>query len=276
MKLPDHVVKKSGTKPGKTVAIFCGVHGNETAGITVVEQLEKELVVEAGTVYLVHANPSAIAQGVRLVNVNLNRLFLRQDVTTPTYEHHRAAELMDLLDECDALLDLHSYPAPIAPDKAVPFAICETPAFPIAALFDVPIVVSGFTAAEKGGSDGYMFTNDKIGICVELGANERPDLFLNLGMNVAQTFLARFGCIKTIETSIVRAQKRLELAKFYKKTSSDFHFVKPFQSFDRLEVSEPIAIENDHVIQAEESSYIIFPNETRPIGVEVFILAREL
>ena len=154
MSLPDNVIKRTGTRPGTTVAIFCGVHGNERAGILTMDRLVNELEVAAGTVYLVYANPPAIEKNERLVNANLNRLFLRKGSPSGTYEHRRAAELMDLLDGCDALLDLHSYPAPLAPAEAVPFAICEPPCFPIAARFDVPVVVSGFTAAESGSSLG--------------------------------------------------------------------------------------------------------------------------
>ncbi len=276
MNTPDHVITKTGARPGPSVAIFCGVHGNETAGITVVERLEKELTVEAGTVHLVHANPPAIERGARLINANLNRLFVRRDVAEPSYEHQRASELMDLLDECDALLDLHSYPAPQAPERAIPFAICEAPSFPIAALFDVPIVVSGFTEAEEGGSDGYMFLHGKTGICVELGANERPDLFVDLGFETAMRFLAMFGCVASRPYSKVPAQKQLRLSTFHKKTKEDLAFVKDFRTFDLIRDGEPIAIEGGKPILAEQDSYIIFPNVTRPVGVEAFILARDI
>jgi len=276
MKSINNVITKTSPKPGTTVAVFCGVHGNERAGILTVDRLAKELEVIAGTVHLVYANPPAIEKNVRLVNADLNRLFLRRDAPSASYEYGRAADLMDLLDECDALLDLHSYPAPVAPAEAVPFAICEPISYPLAALFDVPIVVSGFTDAEGGGSDGYMFLNGKPGICVELGANERPDLFVNLGLDTAKRFLAHFGCVATRHPPLAtRHQQHLALKTFYKKTHEDFRLIREFKNLERLQANEPIAVVNGLVLKAESDSHIIFPYANRPVGIEAFLLAKE-
>ena len=124
---------------------------------------------------------------------------------------------MSLLDGCDALLDLHSYPSPIAPEKAIPFAICEEPHFPTAASFAVPMVVSGFTDAEEGGSDGYMHLNGKTGICLELGAIERPDLFVGLAMDSVTRFLTRFGCLEPAAEVAPASQRHLKVSTFHKK-----------------------------------------------------------
>jgi predicted deacylase len=274
MQLPAHVITKTGPRPGATVAIFCGVHGNERAGILTVNRLTKELEVIAGTVYLVYANPPAIAKNVRLVNANLNRLFLREKSVGGSYEHGRAQELMDLLDTCDALLDLHSYPAPHAPGQAIPFAICEPPSHGIAASFAVTTVVNGFTAAEEGGSDGYMYQNGKPGICVELGANELPGRSVGLGIDTAMQFLSYFGCIERAP-SPPRVQRHLTLTTFYKKTHQDFCFLKKFRNLDAVGADEPIAEVNGLVLRAKRDCAIIFPNADRPVGIEAFMLAEE-
>lgn len=274
MHLPDNVIMRTGTKPGATVAIFCGVHGNERAGILAVDRLVNELDVAAGTVYLVYANPLAIEKHVRMVDANLNRLFLPRKSPPETYEQRRAADIMRLLDRCDALLDLHSYSAPLAPEQAAPFAICEPASFPIAALFDVPVVVSGFTAAEEGGSDGYMFLNGKPGICVELGANESPESRAALGMDTVKRFLAYFGCIAQEPAPVVHTPRHLTLTTFYKKTHEDFRFVREFQNLEPLAAGEPIAEVNGLILNTPVDSFIIFPNAARPIGIEAFMLAR--
>ena len=56
---------KEGSKDGKTLTIFAGVHGNEKVGINVLEKLINTLEVSVGKVYLVFANPSAIKKNVR-------------------------------------------------------------------------------------------------------------------------------------------------------------------------------------------------------------------
>ena len=274
MKLPENVIVKKGPKPGATVAIFCGVHGNEKAGVMAVDRLVRELRPIAGTVYLVYANPPAMEKDIRLVDANLNRLFVRNGPVEDLYEYRRAAELMDLLDGCDALLDLHSYPVPVEPERGIPFAICETPSFPIAALFDVPIVVSGFTAAQAGGTDGYMFTRGKVGICVELGAIERPDLFVELGVDCARKFLAYFGCLEAM--TVPHAQKHLTLMTFHKRAHADFHLARPFRNFDFVPSGAPIAHENGATHLAPCDAYVIFPYDTRPVGIEAFLLARQI
>ncbi|MEY4744998.1 MAG: hypothetical protein RL272_943 [Candidatus Parcubacteria bacterium] len=274
MQIPDHVITKSGPAAGPTVAIFGGVHGNERAGILTVGRLAATLAPIAGTVHLVYANPPAISKNVRQVDANLNRLFARKGEAPSLYEHRRAAELMGLLDGCDALLDLHSYPSPMSPETAIPFAICEAEHRPIAALFDVPMVVSGFTAAEEGGSDGYMHLRGKTGICVELGANELPEPAVDLGMDTALKFLAHFGCIGPAPVS-PKPQRHLTLTTFYKKSAADFKFARPFRTFDRLAAGDPIAADAGLSLVADKDAYIIFPNDTRPVGVEAFLLARE-
>ncbi|MEK9177440.1 MAG: succinylglutamate desuccinylase/aspartoacylase family protein, partial [Patescibacteria group bacterium] len=104
-------VRKDGKAPGKTLAVFGGMHGNERVGVRAIEHLVSTLSVLRGTVHLVYANPPAIEKNVRLVDANLNRLFDR-GIKGDTYEYARALELMDLLDSCDALLDIHSYNSP--------------------------------------------------------------------------------------------------------------------------------------------------------------------
>ena len=285
MKIPSNVVVKTGPLPGKTVAIFCGVHGNERAGIMAVDRLLDELVLISGTVYFVYANPPAIEQNVRLVDVNLNRLFVRTEGASSLYEHQRAAELMDLLDECDALLDLHSYRAPLLLERATPFAICEAPSMNVARLFDVPFVINGFSDTQDGGSDGYMYRNGKIGICVELGALECPEAFVELGMETVRRFLAAFGCIEGSSEgsavasfeptdSAVRLQTQLHLTKMHKKTLEPFTFAQDFRSFDRINAGELIATEGASSIFAVEDAYILFPNANDPIGIEAFLLAQ--
>lgn len=275
MHLPDHVIMKKGPKPGPTVAIFGGVHGNEKAGAMAVSRLAASLEPAAGTVLLVLANPPALAADARLLGANLNRLFTRKAASSGAlYEHRRAADLMDLLDHCDALLDLHAYRSPVAPEAAVPFAICEPPSFGVAARLPVPAIVSGFTAAEEGGSDGYMHLAGKVGVCVELGALERPDLFAPLGLDTAMRFLAAFDIVAH-ESPRPPRQRRYSLMGFHKKTKDDFAFAKPFMNLQPVAAGERIAHEDGLCLHAAEDGVIVFPNDAHPVGVEAFMLARE-
>ena len=139
-----------------------------------IDYLIKNLALEKGVVYLVYGNPDAIEQNLRYTEKNLNRCFLEESKQGSASEEKRAVELMEVLDQCDALLDLHSYSEPHG--ESTPFAFCEQDGLDVVKTFDVPIVLTGIDAYEKGGTDGYMFNQGKIGVCVELGAIEDPSL----------------------------------------------------------------------------------------------------
>lgn len=270
--IKSKVILKEGSAPGKTVAIFCGVHGNERVGIDVLKKIEKELVVHAGKVYLVYANLKAIKNNVRFVESNLNRAFIRRNKSV-TYEEKLADILMDVLDECDALLDLHAYRK--ANSEGTPFVICEADAYNFVSKTDFPIILSGIDSLQKGGSDGYMFNQGKIGVCAELGAISEPEKYIDLGIKTVYQFLAYFGNITwNIETTINSNQKYAELILMYKKQTENFSFVTNFNTFDFLTKDQVIAIDGSKKIYAPDDGYIIFPNSNDPVGTEAFLFAR--
>ena len=158
------VIKKSAPAPGKTLAIFGGVHGNERVGVDAVRWAAEHIEPEHGTVYFVEANPEAIEKGVRLIGKNLNRCFLPgNDGNAP--EDVRARELMALLDECDALLDIHSSNS----REATPFIICEEDGLAIAETLDFPIVSTGWDALEPGGPTVRCSTGARLGYVSNAG-----------------------------------------------------------------------------------------------------------
>lgn len=87
---PDH--------PGDKDVIFsCAVHGDETAPIEIVRDMVTDILagklqVQHRTLFLI-ANPAAIVNGTRFIDVNMNRLFSGTHTKGNTPEHHRAAKL---------------------------------------------------------------------------------------------------------------------------------------------------------------------------------------
>ncbi len=77
------------------VVISCGIHGNETAPIEMVEQLFNEIksgeLPVAHELLLIIGNPLAANQASRFVDENLNRLFSGKHVESSTLEAKRAA-----------------------------------------------------------------------------------------------------------------------------------------------------------------------------------------
>jgi succinylglutamate desuccinylase len=108
-----------GALPGPTSVIMAGVHGNEYCGIKAIEKvlpiLENKIV--RGQVIFLLGNPLAVEENKRFIDSNLNRMFknTRSKYEAHSYEYHRAKFIMSVLDNADALLDLHSTRNPSSP-----------------------------------------------------------------------------------------------------------------------------------------------------------------
>lgn len=262
------IIKKSGEKSGKKLAVFAGVHGNEKAGVFALEKLIKDLEIEAGEVYFVYANPRAIEQDVRYTEKNLNRCFFKE--AGDSYEEKRAKELMPILDECDALLDLHASNN----KEATPFIICGEDCREIVKIFDFGIVSFGWDDIEPGATDGYMYNQGKPGICLECGSVYQSEENSDLAYNSALQFLNYFGAISRPVEYNRKPQKVVQVFQAPKKKTNDFSFVKEFADFEELIPGQVFARDGQEEYVAKENECIIFPNSDKRIGDEVFVLGR--
>lgn len=265
------ITKIASGKPGKTVAIFGGVHGNEKAGILTIDFLVKNLKIKQGVVYLVHANPEAMNQNVRFLEKNLNRCFFKREKST-CHEELLADELMTILDKCDALLDLHAYRDDS--DRDITFAFCADNTLELASKMHISKVITNIDDFEKGGSDGYMYNNGKIGICVELGSLRHIEKFKDLGIKTSYQFLQFFNIIDEQVPFDSIQQDIMEMHYMHKKQTEDFKFTKDYISFDNVSAGEIIAHDKD-AITMDVDGYIIFPSAKDPIGIEAFLFAKE-
>jgi succinylglutamate desuccinylase len=268
------IIKIDSGKSGKTVAIFGGIHGDELAGIKTIDHLKENIDLKNGILYLVYGNPKAIEKSVRYTEKNLNRCFLEQSKNASSYEETRAVELMRILDECDALLDLHAYGEPYA--EAIPFAICEKNSLDIVKNFEVSKVITNIDNIEKGGTDGYMANKGKIGICVELGSIEKPEDYIGLGIKTAHQFLQSFGMIDEVYQNDSQEQTILKASDIYKKKNNNFQFTERYSTFDFIPKGKIICIDGDEDISFDRDKYILFPRDQYDVGIEAFILAEDI
>lgn len=267
--MENQIVKLTGGKPGPTLAIFGGVHGNEKAGVMALDWAKDNLQINCGTVYLVIANAEAVAAAKRQINKNLNRCFLAGNDGT-TYEDGRARELMQLLDECDALLDLHASTG----KESTPFAICEPPSFNIAKLFDIPLISTGWDEIEPGATDGYMFRSGKAGVCVECFGQDQLEQGIALAKESIKRFLAYFGLIdygykRQLEEPILFCAKTA-----VKRQTDDFSLARDFVDFEILIPGELIATDGPNKYFAQPDDVILFADPDAKLGAEMFVLGR--
>lgn len=151
--------------------------------------------------FLLYGNVEAIEKGVRQIDLNLNRMYRLSETFTPdqreTVEYKRSREIIPYLDLSDALLDLHSSSSISSPA----FIICEENCKEVVDNFPFPIRCYGFSDIEPGGSDGYMNSRGKIGICVECG-NHNDREASEKALLSAQKFLEYFDMIEKNEDVI--------------------------------------------------------------------------
>jgi CheY-like chemotaxis protein len=163
--ITNNIVTITGSQPGPVVAIFAGVHGNERAGVYALQRLIPDLKITKGTVHFAFANPPAIEANVRMVTKNLNRCFYAGNDGTDA-EDIRARELMQVLDGCDALLDLHMF----YDKKNKPFVICEDNA-DIVTILKMQIEEAGYEtdiAYNLGDAQRKIKTNNYSAITLDL------------------------------------------------------------------------------------------------------------
>ncbi len=91
------IVVEPAQPKGKDVVFSCAVHGDETAPIELLRDmlhdiLAERLKVTQRTLFII-ANPAAILQGTRFVEMNMNRLFSGAHREGATPEHQRAGEV---------------------------------------------------------------------------------------------------------------------------------------------------------------------------------------
>lgn len=271
------------------VAVVGSVHGNEPCGLRAIAQLQAELEsgqlpLSRGTLSLVHGNPHATALGLRHTpeGVDLNRLFdYRFESVLPSatwaYEHYRALELRPLLARVDVLLDLHSTTAP-----SPPFAIVS----------QVPESRELGRALGLGyvteGWDGPGLLADRVlsapltrmgrpAVSVECGQHVQPSA-VDVAYKCIRRFLDQLGVIpmpavpEGADAPAPAITLRLHAA--VKRPSSEFRFVRPLASMDRLASGELIGRDDDLALSANRSCYVIMPNDTVAVGEDMVYIAR--
>lgn len=283
----DHsIITVDSGRPGPTITVMSGVHGDEKDGILAMTRIlamisSKELIIKAGKVNFIYANLKAIAKGIRQTEFNFNRIFRPENLLTTaelnSWERRRAETLMPYLDESLALLDLHSSNN----QQSTPFVICEPHSFEVAAKLPTPIVSHGWDIIEAGGTDYYMNrvqTNSGkgYGICFEAGYHGDPES-PDRGIQACLIFLAHFCQAEKKEMPEPNQEpQRIIHAYDIYKTITDFKLERPFADFEAITKGTLIGHDGGQEIRAEKDCIIIFPQkECKGTDEEAFILGLE-
>ena len=268
----EEIIKITGKEKGTTSIVLVGVHGDEKCGVEALEKILPNLKIERGVVLFGYGNPRAIETTKRYTEANLNRMFNGDEMLTTkekeSYEYQRAQFLKSFLNKADALLDIHASSIP----KSKAFDICEANAEEIVKFLPVDLVVSGFDKVEPGGTDYYMNSNGKIGICLECGYIQDSQ-----SAKVAEESIFAFLKARGHITNNLTPQKQSYIRMFKKDfaKTDKFTLSKPFENFEIVEENHLIGIDGPEEIKAPKQSSILFAHNGTKIGDEVFLLGEK-
>lgn len=285
-----------GTKPGPTVVLFGGTHGNELTGIEVVKKMRDaienvaeghvpSLRIECGTLYLILGNPRAIERNMRGSedHADLNRCF-KHDVleqNDESYERQRAKEIAKILVGADISIDLHATNKP-----SVPFLCClaDEKHEQVYRWFDCDRVLADpryILANEPVTTDEYVDVNGGIGMCYETGFVGDVTRIENVYENVLNV-LRDQKMILDKDASLINTESKqvFELVECIYLTEAGFAFAEGFGngSFVEFTKGQTIGYVGETNFAPDFDGVIVFPKlpEFQALGKPVVYLAKQV
>ncbi len=269
----EDVIKIVGQASGSVSIVIAGVHGDESCGVEAFSQLLPHFTIDNGTVFFAYGNPRAIQKNVRFDEFNLNRLFKDDDLISDdikaSYEYGRAQQLKVYMDKSSAMLDIHA--SSIKNSRI--FAICEPNSKDIVCHLPTDLIVSGFDDIEPGGTDGYMNSNGKIGICLECGFGGDPISIL-VAIDGIFSFLRSRGHINDVPMPI-KHQNNIRVFHLHHSKTDSFKLAKNFENFEKVAKGQLIGTDGIEEVCAPKKCVILFAHNREAIGSEVFLLCQE-
>ncbi len=269
--MTEEILQLVGERDGPTSIILAGVHGDEKYGVEALKKTLSTLKIDAGRVFWGYGNPMALEAHQRFINADLNRMFKSEEELSDDikkgYEYKRAQFLKAYFKQADALLDIHTSRTP----NSKPFAICEDNAREIVSRLPVELVVSGFDKVEPGGTDYYMNSIGKIGICIECGFGDDP-VSAQVAEENIQAFLKALGHIKNDLNP--REQSMMRVYELYLTKTNNFVLSKQFEDFEEVLEGQLIGMDGDKEVLAQGKAVILFARNRERVGAEAFLLGK--
>lgn len=202
------------------VGIVACVHGDEPAGLATLRAVKEQKILK-GTVKCIVANRQALAKNTRFIDTDLNRAFPGKE-DSALLENRLAYKLKGIINDCDYVLDLHSFPT-----ETPPFAFCtyNRDVSDFAAMTGIQKLV--YLGHE---STRTLISNCRKGLILELGQNV-ADITKSAGVSAIFNFLGSLGMITAPKRLF--SPTELEVYEIFdsaqKPTTSFTHFMKNFE-----------------------------------------------
>ena len=276
-----------GAKPGPTVVIFGGIHGNEPAGVIALEQVFTELeklVPEGiqGNFIAIRGNPPALQRNKRFLQQDLNRIWTEKTIQRITKQSPETlspeeGEMLQLGTQLEGILSNHKGPfyfidLHTTSSETIPFITVNDALInrKFARLFKVPTVL-GIEEFLEGPLLSYINERGYLGMGFESGSHDSPESISN---NIALIWLVlhHSGVITGLDPNTKRAyeEQLIEASKgnhhFYEIThrevitdEDDFKMLPGFRNFQRIKKGRSLARNHNREITAERGTLIFMP-----------------
>tara|TARA_Y100001934_G_scaffold282076_1_gene394283 strand:+ start:872 stop:1735 length:864 start_codon:yes stop_codon:yes gene_type:complete len=277
------VVKFESGVEGPDLLITGAIHGYEVCGTVAtrrwIERLEKGAfkILKGSLTILPVCSPKSQGQGVRFIDVNLNRVIKMHDNPT-AYEHHMANQIFPHLQAASHVLDLHSY---IADD--IPFVFCEKETREVFEFVDmaaVPHMILGFDQllADMDLLDAYHSVENtaihmgKVACTLECGQNGSK-LSIETADSSIGNVLQGLGMIEGYQKNDIQKGYYRATDVVYK--GEEGSHVKPWKNFEAVKKGDLIAqYDSGQEFRAKEDGVIFLPRD-KEIGSEWYHMAVE-
>lgn len=305
-----------GQSGGPTVVVVAGIHGNEPSGIfaflELLDELEAAGVELCGRIVGLAGNLSALQQGVRFVDRDLNRVWLvarnnshsgfdQGDVGTPKLQPHwrcdplviETRERDELYREIRQLLaeghgpyyfvDLHTTSSQSPPFMPLDDTLRNRDfvrKFPVPAVLGLEEVIQGTLLS-------YLNEYDVVTFGYEAGQHDDPQS-ITLHREMLWCALQFAGCLP--KTSLPRVEQAIQALRSHSgqlggcyevvlrhglKPNDEFRMDQGFASFQPVEAGQRLAEQNGEVVKAPFSGRMFMPLYQSK-GDDGFFLIREI
>lgn len=296
-----------GQNPGRSLLVLGAVHGDETCGAHAAYQVIRALhrghiTIENGTLTIVPiVNLPARRARKRYIDRNLNRdMHWRNQLNA--VEDEIGNRITELIDDHDALLDLHSYSAPSFGEGSTPFSLVGCKDFSVgqhrdyrfadeidyARSLNVGIIIHNWLKAYAGRGDhtgaSLGFTNGvgtaeyarqkgKIAVTLECGQH-RDSQAVFVGKQAIMRALSHFDLLQFDQ----KFDQHRELAMisfkqaFLKYAPGDRH-ARRFCNLEPVVAGESLVVrEGGRIEYASMDGIVLLPAPSCPLGAELMYL----
>lgn len=287
-------------RPGPTVVVMGGIHGNEPGGVLAAERVLRRLGEEqppfSGRLVALAGNLEALERNQRFMSRDLNRRWLpasiegllARDESSDDTEDREQRELLGVFGELVAqaqgpvvYLDLHTASAEGAPFTCMSDTLTNRR---VAMAMPQPVIL-GLEEAIDGAVLDYWTERRLPGLAVEGGQHAAESTIRNLEAAI-WLVLDATGCLSSgavvdleeMRTRLASAAAGLppvlEIRYHHKITPSDQFVMRPgYRTFQRVRKGEVLAQDRAGPIRAVESGYVLLPLYQGQ-GEDGFFLAR--